>query len=66
MYDYCGDQVETILHVIRDCPLVMPLWLNMVHSNMRGQFFAGNTQQWIAFNISCDAGEQNDISWSSL
>ncbi|MCI21554.1 putative ribonuclease H protein, partial [Trifolium medium] len=33
MCDFCGDQVETVLHAMRDCPLVMPLWLNMVHPN---------------------------------
>jgi hypothetical protein len=35
MCDFCGYQIETILHVMKDCPLVMPLWLNMVNSNMR-------------------------------
>ncbi|MCI32001.1 hypothetical protein A2U01_0053213 [Trifolium medium] len=28
--DYCGDVEETIIHAMRDCPLVMSLWLNVL------------------------------------
>ncbi|PNX90504.1 ribonuclease H, partial [Trifolium pratense] len=66
MCDFCGDQVETILHVMRDCPLVMPLWLNLVHSNMRRNFFTGNTQQWIEFNLNVDVREQFDVECKSI
>jgi hypothetical protein len=35
---YYGDLPETILHVMRDCSLGMPLWLNVVHMNARSKF----------------------------
>jgi ribonuclease HI len=66
MCSYCGDQCETILHVLRDCPLVMPLWLNMVRMDMRGQFFAGNILQWIHFNLSNNVGVQQDMKWPNV
>ncbi|CAJ2632916.1 unnamed protein product [Trifolium pratense] len=66
MCDFCGDQVETILHVMRDCPLVMPLWLNLVHSNMRRNFCTGYTQQWIDFNLNVDVRGQFDVEWKSI
>jgi len=44
MCDFCGDLSETILHVMRDCLLVMPLWLTVVHNNARSKLFSCNFQ----------------------
>jgi len=30
---------KIILHVTRDCPLVIHLWLNVVHMNIISKFF---------------------------
>jgi hypothetical protein len=45
MCRFCGDTVENELHAIRDCPVVMPLWLNTVEESMRSTFFISDWQQ---------------------
>ncbi|MCI19743.1 RNA-directed DNA polymerase (Reverse transcriptase) [Trifolium medium] len=51
---YCsyGDVVETKLHVLRDCPLCMTVWLTIVQDNKRELFFNANLQQWVTLNIN--------------
>jgi len=63
MCDFCGDLPETILHVMRDCPLVMPLWLTMVHNNARSKFFSCNFQQWITMNLCLEVGWNIEDGW---
>lgn len=36
---HCETEVETILHVLRDCPIAMALWINLVPSEARDWFF---------------------------
>jgi ribonuclease HI len=63
MCGYCRDIPETILHVMRDCPLVMPLWLNIVPVNARSWFFSCNVQQWITMNLCKEVGWNREIDW---
>jgi hypothetical protein len=49
---FCGDVIETELHVLRDCPSCMNVWLNIVHDNSREAFFNSNLQQWLTMNIT--------------
>jgi hypothetical protein len=63
MCGYCRDIPETILHVMRDCPLVMPLWLNIVPVNDRSWFFSCNVQQWITMNLCKEVGWNREIDW---
>lgn len=36
---HCGQLIETTLHVMRDCPLALVVWLNVVKIEYRLQFF---------------------------
>ncbi|GAU12635.1 hypothetical protein TSUD_121260 [Trifolium subterraneum] len=63
MCRFCGDIVENELHVIRDCPLVMSLWLNVVEDSMRRMFFTGDWQQWINFNLHSSKKWREEIAW---
>jgi hypothetical protein len=49
---FCGDVEETELHVLRDCPRCMNVWLNIIHGNKREVFFNSTLQQWINININ--------------
>jgi hypothetical protein len=49
---FCGDVEETELHVLRDCPRCMNVWLNIIHGNKRDVFFNSNLQQWININMN--------------
>lgn len=63
MCSLCGDMEEDTLHVLRDCPLVMPLWLATMHYNMRNTFFVGNVHQWIVVNMNHNLGWNVDGDW---
>ncbi|PNY12420.1 ribonuclease H [Trifolium pratense] len=57
MCNYCGDVVETAIHVMRDCPKAMQIWVTVVPANDRGSFLMGNVKNWVCFNL------QNSVTW---
>jgi hypothetical protein len=54
---------ETVLHVMRNCLKVMQVWLNLVHTRCRNQFFAEDYKFWISFNINNGAGWNLETDW---
>lgn len=46
---------------MRDCPLFMPVWLNVVHPTVCNQFFMEDAKQWMNLNLSNDVGWNQDI-----
>ncbi|MCH86827.1 RNA-directed DNA polymerase (Reverse transcriptase) [Trifolium medium] len=44
MCSHCGDVEETTLHVLRDCPKAMNVWVQVIPVQSRGLFFMGETQ----------------------
>jgi len=66
MCSFCGNILENSLHVLRDCPLVMPIWLNVVPVNMRDRFFIGDLNQWIAFNMRNEKGWMLEVDWKDF
>jgi len=66
MCGFCGNIIENSLHVLRDCPLVMPMWLNVVPVNMRDRFFIGDLNHWIAFNMRNEAGWMLEVDWKDF
>lgn len=42
MCSLCGDVEGDIIHVLHDCLIVMPIWLAVVHTNKRTNFFDGD------------------------
>jgi hypothetical protein len=63
--DFCGDIIETELHVLRDYPRYMSLWLNFVQDGVRETFFASNLQQWIHLNINGDIDGIGVDNWQT-
>jgi ribonuclease HI len=62
--DYCRDSIDTVLHALRDCPLIRPLWITVVDSSLRNQFFSCNLQEWISLNVSNRSGISGHEDWS--
>jgi hypothetical protein len=63
---WCHGTEETTLHVLRDCPYAMALWMNTVSNNKRDWFFTVDFESWIDINIT-DAGEALNVdSWTSF
>jgi len=43
MCDVCANTIEDELHVLRDCPKAMALWISVVHNGARNDFFLGGS-----------------------
>jgi ribonuclease HI len=55
---FCGNVEESTLHVLRDCPLAMAIWSQMVPPSDKCIFFMSDLENWMTFNLN------NSISWS--
>lgn len=65
MYYFLGDLEEDMLHVFRDCPLVMSIWMITIHVQWRSKFFEANLEQWIYLNMNKDIGWCEDNKWDT-
>lgn len=68
--DYCKDAVENTLHVLRDYPIAMVIWVNLLQANGRGSFFNCNLEDWINLNIRSSTrvnGEMDQhVVWATV
>lgn len=48
----CGAAVETILHVLRDCPSSRAIWLRWLGRSRLDQFNGFALQEWLRYNLS--------------
>jgi len=62
---HCGDTIETTMHVLRDCPMAMMIWVRIVDVDFRYQFFNVNLDNWLHLNLNF-AGSVNVGKWSEL
>ncbi|MCH87362.1 ribonuclease H protein [Trifolium medium] len=62
---HCGDVIETALHVLRDCPLAVRVWYNMVDTKYWEIFFNVNMQQWVDINLRMCFGKEDVKQWSA-
>ncbi|KAF7823260.1 putative non-LTR retroelement reverse transcriptase [Senna tora] len=61
----CNNAKEDALHVLRDCPLIKPLWESMLKTEHWHRFFSMNIDEWISFNLSKAANKMLNGSWNS-
>ncbi|KAH1105730.1 hypothetical protein J1N35_009498 [Gossypium stocksii] len=47
----CGDSQESVLHILRDCPVATGVWLNLVPSSRLYQFFGMELTEWVLANL---------------
>ncbi|GAU43344.1 hypothetical protein TSUD_282990 [Trifolium subterraneum] len=66
MCNHCGNVVETSMHVMRDCSLVTPFWLQPVPMRERSTFFMEDLQQWIVTDISKGRRGNNGSAWCDI
>ncbi|MBA0797087.1 hypothetical protein Gohar_007810, partial [Gossypium harknessii] len=43
----CGDFRESVLHILRDCPIATGVWLNLIPSSCSYQFFGMELTEWV-------------------
>jgi hypothetical protein len=63
---HCGYVVENMLHVFRDCPLAVGIWLNTFRINQRENFFEENLQNWIDLNMNMELGMNDTGCWAEF
>lgn len=61
---HCNDVEETTLHVLRDCPLRMLVWLNLLRLECREDFFNCNLMSWINLNMETELGWHKEVVWT--
>lgn len=62
----CTDELETTLHALRDCPLVLVIWMNLVRVDCRGEFFDSSLDDWITLNMSRHCGIDTEMDWKAV
>jgi hypothetical protein len=45
-------EVETILHVLIDCPIAVALWINLVPLEASYCFFSADLMRWVELNMA--------------
>lgn len=66
---HCDGIVESMLHVLQDCPRACNVWLHWVPPANRVQFFMEEIDQWVDNNLSMslDVGNVGDcpVIWAN-
>ena len=61
----CGNEVETVLHVLRDCIHATKVWLYIVHSDFITNFFSFDCRGWFFNNLNKKDSVTNTLSWKT-
>lgn len=63
---HCRSEVESVLHVLRDCPKAIETWQFLVRREVRSSFFFGNLQSWIYDNLNHKFGWDVCGAWVEI
>lgn len=63
---HCPNELETILHTLRDCSLAMTVWNQLVRPSDRGAFYLEDLEDWISSNLTKNLGSGSVLEWASL
>ncbi|PNY06182.1 ribonuclease H [Trifolium pratense] len=61
--DYCVGIEETMIHVMRDCPVAHEIWNNLVPLQGRLAFFTCNYQNWVVINMEVTVKTIEGVEW---
>ena len=62
---HCGSVPETALHVLRDCPRAVTMWLGLVKVEMRNNFFGGDLFHWLQLNLMQANWKRDGVDWAA-
>lgn len=62
----CGESMEHLLHVLRDCPRTKSFWKSIIHGKYRVKFFNTDLWEWCALNLSKPVGSVEDTKWAEF
>ena len=61
----CKGGIETIFHVLRDCPAMTGIWNRFVPSTRRQAFFSMPLFEWLYRN-PCDKDARSGVPWATI
>lgn len=61
----CKSGVESIIHVLRDCPAIEGIWRRVVQRHKQQAFFSTPWLEWLFVNLS-DTTSTTNGPWSTL
>ncbi|KAF7834640.1 putative ribonuclease H protein At1g65750 family [Senna tora] len=61
--EWCVNQEEDVLHVMRDCQYAVRVWSSLVNPSALAVFFHTDLKGWINFNLSKDIGRNVELNW---
>lgn len=62
----CVGILESTIHVLRDCPKAMEVWIHLVCLEERDNFFDIGLAQWIEANMSMSLDVDFGVDWSRV
>ncbi|CAL1353594.1 unnamed protein product [Linum trigynum] len=62
----CATQIETALHIFRDCPPAAFLWARSVPSELQNEFFSLPFGQWLRWNLGKSDTAAMGMPWSAF
>lgn len=65
-FHHCRSVDGTTLHVMRDCPQALNIWLHLVSSKIRDIFLDCNLVEWIELNMKVNLGTDSTLNWSAV
>ncbi|KAF7830028.1 hypothetical protein G2W53_012361 [Senna tora] len=60
----CGQDQESPIHALRDCPTVLPLWKAKVRSDAWNRFCTLDVKDWIKLNLTNNLSNARGINWN--
>ncbi|KAK4257313.1 hypothetical protein QN277_006916 [Acacia crassicarpa] len=60
---YCNSQVESLIHILRDCSFARNMWVSLVNPCAYSSFFSAQLRDWFHLNLKNEIGQTDHFSW---
>ena len=65
-YPQCHHEVESILHLLRDCPLSINVWHHLGRQVNSSNFFSLSLQDWLISNATSKLHHNTGLPWNQV
>ena len=62
----CGWQTESVIHILKDCPLAMMVWKSILNLHSSPHFFLSELKPWFLGNLLSKVKGPNGIGWNVI
>lgn len=63
---FCPNQIETSLHILRDCPIASAIWNNLLRSNLIFVFYMSDYHDLLNSNICNSFSVGSNHTWKQI